>query len=488
MKDTSRPLVVVANRLPVSRSGDAWRLSSGGLVTALAPIMSRAKGAWVGWDGGTEGVPSSAPDLPMKLVPIALERAELNGYYHGFSNRTVWPLFHDLIQPARFDRTWWRHYVEANERFATATVKLLKRMSGDPVVWVQDYHLMLVPKMLREHSDVPIMFFLHIPFPPPELFSRLPWRAELLEGLLGADVVSFHTDRYRKNFARTCGRILSEATVSGRHVSMNGRNTLTSAHPISIDANDFGGVAKSDRVASELEVLRRQFVGKQVLLGVDRLDYTKGIPERLEAFEQLLERRADLRGKVALVQIAVPSRGSVREYRDLRVAVEQLVGRINGRFTEPGGDVPIHYIHRGVPRERLVAYYGLADVMLVTPLKDGMNLVAKEYVVSQGAVGGSGRLVLSEFTGAALELKEAVACNPFDIDGLSRALEDALDVSPEEGRRRLTAMCRRVTKNDVHRWADDSLADLGSISVASPPARRAEARVGPVDRRRRPKG
>lgn len=460
----SRPLVVVANRLPVSRSGDSWRLSSGGLVTALAPIMSRAKGAWVGWDGGTEGVPGSVPELPMRLVPITLERAELNGYYHGFSNRAVWPLFHDLIQPARFERTWWRHYVEANERFADAAAKVLRRMSGNPVVWVQDYHLLLVPEMLRKRSDAPILFFLHIPFPPPELFSRLPWRDEILQGLLGADVVSFHTDRYRKNFVRTCGRLLSDVSASGRQLALpEGRSVLTSAHPISIDAGDFSDVARSERVERELGVLRRQFVGKQVLLGVDRLDYTKGIPERLEAFEQLLERRSDLRGKITLVQIAVPSRGSVREYRDLRVAVEQVVGRINGRFTEPGGDVPIHYIHRGVARERLVAYYCLADVMVVTPLKDGMNLVAKEYVVSQGSVRGSGRLVLSEFTGAALELKEAVSCNPFDVDGLARALEDALEMPQEEGRKRLTAMSKRVERNDVHRWADDSLADLASL-------------------------
>ncbi len=470
-KAAGRPLVVVANRLPVSRSGDSWRLSSGGLVTALAPIMSRAKGAWVGWDGGTEGVPGSAPDLPMKLVPITLGRAQLNGYYHGFSNRTVWPLFHDLIQPASFERTWWRHYVEVNERFAAATQKLLRRMGGDPIVWVQDYHLMLVPEMLRTGSDAPIMFFLHIPFPPPELFSRLPWRADILNGLLGADVVSFHTDRYRKNFVRTCGRVVPDTQVGGRNVTLgNGRMVVTAAHPISIDADDFAGTARSDRVAAELDVLRKQFLGKQVLLGVDRLDYTKGIPERLEAFEQLLERRSDLRGKIALVQIAVPSRGSVREYRDLRATVEQMVGRINGRFTEPGGDVPVHYIHRGVPRERLVAYYCLADVMVITPLKDGMNLVAKEYVVSQGAVRGSGRLVLSEFTGAALELKEAVSCNPFDVDGVARALEDALELPREEGRKRLAAMSRRVARNDVHRWADDSLADLEAIG--SSPSRK----------------
>lgn len=398
----------------------------------------------------------------MELVPVELDRTELNAYYHGFSNRTVWPLFHDLIEPARFERTWWSHYVEVNERFAAAATKQLKRMDDEAIVWIHDYHLMLVPSMMRAAFDGRIMFFLHIPFPPPELFSRLPWRSEVLEGLLGADVVSFHTDRYRKNFVRTCGRVLEGVRVSGRHITTaDGRKVLTSSHPISIDAEEFSSLATSDAVTTKLTSLREQFSGRKVLLGVDRLDYTKGIPERLEAFEQLLEKRPDLRREVALVQIAVPSRGAVREYRELRSRVEEIVGRINGRFTEPGEDVPIHYIHRGISRERLIAYYTSADVMMVTPLKDGMNLVAKEYVVCQGAAGGCGTLVLSEFTGAALELKEAVPCNPFDVDGLRRSIESALEVDLDDARKRMRSMARRVVRHDVHRWASDMLADLG---------------------------
>ncbi|MGI8773984.1 MAG: alpha,alpha-trehalose-phosphate synthase (UDP-forming) [Actinomycetota bacterium] len=463
------PLVVVANRLPVARSGDSWKRASGGLVTALAPIMERAKGAWIGWDDGSSGVPANVPDLSMKIVPVPLERALVNGYYHGFSNRTIWPLFHDLIQPPRFERTWWRHYQEANEHFARATIKQLKKMGPDATVWIHDYHLMLVPQMIRSKVEARILFFLHIPFPPPELFSRLPWRGAILEGLLGADVVGFHTDRYRKNFVRTCGRVLPDTQASGARVALpDGRMVNSSAHAISIDAQEFADAATTDRVKQEVETLRRQFAGKKVMLGVDRLDYTKGIPERLEAFEQLLEERSDLRGEIVLVQIAVPSRASVREYRELRGRVEQSVGRINGRFTEPGGDVPVHFLHRPVSRDRLVAYYSLADVMVITPLKDGMNLVAKEYVTCQGAVGGSGVLVLSEFTGAALELKGAVSCNPFDVDGLARALEVALELDPAEARKRMGTMARRVTKHDVHRWAAEMLADAGSSKRALP--------------------
>lgn len=454
-----RSLIVVANRLPVSHSGKVWKPSSGGLVTALLPIMARSHGSWIGWDGGSTGVPRSIADTDVRLATVHLERSEVAGFYHGFSNRTVWPLFHDLIEPARFERSWWSDYVTVNERFAQSALKQVRKSAADPIVWIHDYHLMLVPRLLRDLRPTRSLFFLHIPFPPPELFARLPWREDILRGLLGADAVSFHTERYRKNFVRTCGRLLDDVRITGSRITTgDGRTVMTAAHPISIDAAEFSDMARSDAVQRGLAGLRGQFEGRTVLLGVDRLDYTKGILERLQAFEQLLDRRSDLRRELVLVQIAVPSRSSVREYRELRERVEQSVGRINGRFTEPGRDVPVHYIHRGVPRERLVAYYCLADVMLVTPLKDGMNLVAKEYVTSQAAVDGGGSLLLSEFTGAALELKQAISCNPFDIDGLSRAMESALEADEVERRRGIKAMAARVTKNDVHRWATDVLS------------------------------
>jgi trehalose 6-phosphate synthase len=424
--------------------------------------MARATGSWVGWDGGAADLPQKVPGMPIRMRSVNLSRPELNGYYHGFSNRTIWPLFHDLIQPARFERSWWRQYVQVNERFAKRTAEALKRLE-DPVVWIQDYHLLLVPGLLREISEAPISFFLHIPWPPPELFTRLPWRAEIIQRMLGADVISFHTERYRNNFVRTCGRVLPDLQIQGRKIKLpDGHVTSTSAHPISIDVEDFATTAGGAEVDAELNKLRRQFEGRHVFLGVDRLDYTKGIPERLEAFELFLERRPDLRSKVVLVQIAVPSRSSVREYRELRERVEQSVGRINGRFTEPGHDVPVHYLHRGVSRARLIAFYRLADVMVVTPLKDGMNLVCKEYVACQSATSGTGTLILSEFAGASLELKEALPCNPFDTEGLAQVFEEAHRLPVEERVERLSTMGRYLARHDVHRWVRDQMADVNA--------------------------
>jgi len=448
-------LVVVSNRLPVQRAGSIWRASAGGLVTALRPVVARRRTTWVGWDGGSRDLPESLPGTDAGLEPVALSRDTARGYYDGFANATLWPLFHNLVGTPEYDNRWWACYQRANEAMAAATAKITVDPASD-LVWVHDYHLMLMPQMLREAGLTRIRFFLHIPWPAPELFSRLPWRAELLRGLLGAEVLSFHTERYRKNFVRSCGRILAdEVTVRGKNLELaDGRVVRTAANPISIDVEEFTTDVQTPEVSRRLEQLRRQFEGRHVMLGVDRLDYTKGILERLLAFERLLERRADLRGKLALAQVAVPSRGGVRQYQQLREQVELTIGRINGRFTEPGQDVPVHYFHRGVPRASLLAYYQLADQMLVTPLEDGMNLVAKEYVVVSYAGGRpDGALVLSEFTGAASELREAFLCNPFDIEGTSRVMEDVLASDARDRHRRIRLMARRVRRADIHRWA-----------------------------------
>ncbi|MGN6130642.1 MAG: alpha,alpha-trehalose-phosphate synthase (UDP-forming) [Nocardioidaceae bacterium] len=452
-------LVVVSNRLPVQRSGTRWTLSSGGLVTALRPVVGRRPTRWVGWDGGSQSLPTTLPDTEVELAPVSLSRADVRDYYDGFANATLWPLFHDLVGTPTFDRSWWEAYERTNRAFAEATTAAAEDLER-PVVWVHDYHLMLVPGLLREAGAADVRFFLHIPWPAPELFARLPWREQLLRGLLGADRLSFHTERYRKNFARSCGRILpDEVTVRGNAIEYDGRVVRTVANPIAIDTDEFASAAVSPAVDRRLARLRKQFGERAVLLGVDRLDYTKGIPERLEAFERLLERREDLQGRIALAQIAIPSRGNVAQYRALREHVEQLIGRINGRFTRPGSDVPVHYLHRGVPREDLLAYYRLADLMLVTPLEDGMNLVAKEFVVVQHAGAGSGALVLSEFTGAATELTAAFSCNPFDVEGVSRVLETAYESDPQDRRDRLARLSRRVHRHDIHRWAGIELAE-----------------------------
>ena len=449
-------VVAYANRLPVTGRRGALKPAAGGLVTALRPALEQRRGAWVGWDGGIASLPRRVEGLDVDLLPVPLSRSEVADYYHGFSNRTLWPLLHGWVEPPAFDRSWWRAYSEVNERFASVETP------RGAIHWVHDYHLMLLPGLLRaRHRDAPIGFFLHTPFASSELWRRLPWRAQLIEGLLGADVVSFHTTEYRDHFLRSCWRSRDDVVVEGTTVTApDGRRVRAEVHPISIDARDYAARTSHDDVERCLRPLRDQFAGRRLLLGVDRLDYTKGILERLLAVELLLEQRKDLRRTLTLVQIAVPSRGEVREYASLRRHVEEAVGRINGRFSEPGHDVPVHYLYRGVTPERLLAYYRAADVCLVTPLQDGMNLVAKEYVTVQGAAEGAGALVLSEFTGAAEELGEAITCNPWDVDGLATAIAHALDLQEDDRRTRIADMASSVREHDVFWWVSQELGAL----------------------------
>ena len=465
----NRPVVAVANRLPVQQGDDGWELSPGGLVTALRPVMSTHRGAWVGWDGGTRGMPQALPDSSIQLMPIGLSAAQVRGYYHGFANATLWPLMHNSIEKPRLERAWWFAYRDVNAIFAERVVAALDA-APDALAWVHDYHLMLVPQLIRgRRPDQPVGFFLHVPWPSPDIFARLPWREQILTGLLGADVVSFHTDEYRGNFLRSCARLLSDSGIEVRGTSVvmpDGRVVTASTAPISIDAAEFAAHATNPDTGNEIEALAEQFIGRTVLLGVDRLDYTKGIVERLLAMEQLLERNPELRTGLVFLQVAVPSRDDVREYRQLRSAVEQHIGRINGKFTEPGGDVPVHYLYRSLSQQQLAAYYAIADALLVTPLIDGMNLVCKEYVTVQQARRGSGVLVLSEFTGAAVELPQAVLCNPFDVEGLSYRIEQALRLSDTDRRSALATMAERVRTHDVHRWVTDQLTEIAARGPA----------------------
>jgi trehalose 6-phosphate synthase len=465
-----RPVIAVANRLPVQQGDDGWELSPGGLVTALRPVMATRPGAWVGWDGGTRGMPAMVPNSGIRLLPIALSAAQVRDYYRGFSNATMWPLLHDAIEKPRFERAWWRAYQEVNRLFAERAMSALDERP-DAIAWVHDYQLMLVPQLLRDrHADQPIGFFLHVPWPSPVIYARLPWREQVLRGLLGADVVGFHTDEYRANFLRSCVRQLSDSGIEVRGSSVvlpDGRAVATVTAPISIDAAEFAASATDPAVKDDVTALEEQFSGRTLLLGADRLDYTKGIVERLLAVEMLLERNPALRTSLAFLQIAMPSRDDVREYRQLRSTVEQHVGRINGRFTEPGNDVPVHYLYRGLSRQQLSAYYAFADAMLVTPLIDGMNLVCKEYVTVQQAHGGSGVLILSEFTGAAVELSQAVLCNPFDVEGLSYRIDHALALAPDARRKALAAMAEQVRAHDVHDWVSAQLTMIASRGAAT---------------------
>lgn len=457
------PLVLVANRLPLARHGGVWRPSTGGLVTALTPVVARVGGSWVGWDEDAGGVPARVEGLNVDLHAVDLEPDLVEGYYHGFTNRTLWPLFHDLVVQPVIDRSWWRSYETVSRRFADTVSEVITASPTPPTVWIQDYHLLLLPQLLRDRfPDLRIGMFLHIPFPAPELFARLPWRESLLDGMLAADSLGFHTTQYRENFLRTVQRIMPDATVLGDSIMReDGRRVRALSHPISIDAADFSALAREEATDTEVAALREQFGDRKVMLSVDRLDYTKGIRHRLQALELLLEQRPHLRGQFVFVQIAVPSRDDVEEYRRLRTQVETEVGRINGRFTEPGHDVPVHYLHRSIDRTRLAAYYRIADVMCVTPLKDGMNLVAKEFVTVRDATDGDGVLVLSEFCGTAHEFgHDAIRCNPFDVEGLATLLEGALELRPDDRRERIARMAQVVRDNDVFRWVSDELAAI----------------------------
>ncbi|MEX0757868.1 MAG: trehalose-6-phosphate synthase, partial [Acidimicrobiia bacterium] len=397
-QSASDQLVVVANRLPVrlDESTGRWETSPGGLVSALAPVLRQRQGTWIGWPGipDQEMQPFTVDEIDQ--IPVMLTSGEITDYYEGFCNGTVWPLYHDAIRPVEIHRHWWRPYQEVNRRFAQTAAETA---TDGASVWIQDYQLQLVPEMLHlARPDLRIGFFLHIPFPPVEIFGRLPWRQEVVRGLLGADVVGFHTRQSMMNFARAA-RTYGDASGPAEALSFAEHTTRAEVLPISIDFDDFESVASSPSTRSAVDDLRAE-LGEpdHVLLGVDRLDYTKGIDLRLRAFESLLENRPDLHGRIVLVQVAVPSREAVGEYQTIRRNVEEYVGRINGSFGRSDW-TPVRYYYRGLDREDLIAHYAAADVLLVTPLRDGMNLVAKEYVACR--TDETGVLVLSEFAGAA---------------------------------------------------------------------------------------
>jgi trehalose 6-phosphate synthase len=465
--------VVVANRLPVDQERlpdgtTAWKRSPGGLVTALEPLLRRQRGAWVGWAGIAEeeidfdDEPIVQEDL--ELRPVRLSADDIAQYYEGFSNATLWPLYHDVIVKPIYHREWWERYVEVNRRFAEATSRAA---AEGATVWVQDYQLQLVPKMLREpRPDLTIGFFLHIPFPPVELFMQLPWRTEIIEGLLGADLVGFHLAGGAQNFLFLSRRLIGVNTSRGSvgvrsrygEVELGSRVVRVGAFPISIDSGALDQAARHRDVRHRAREIRAELGNpRKVLLGVDRLDYTKGIDVRLHAFSELLAEGRAKRDDTVLIQLATPSRERVESYQILRNDIERQVGHINGEYAEVGHPV-VHYLHRPVPRNELIAYFVAADVMLVTPLRDGMNLVAKEYVACRSDLGGA--LVLSEFTGAAAELRQAYLVNPHDLEGVKDAIEAALSQPVEEGRRRMRSLRRQVLAHDVDRWARSFLEAL----------------------------
>lgn len=460
-------LVIVANRLPVDRVTDAdgnpaWRTSPGGLVTALEPVMRANDGAWIGWPGGTETDLEPFVDDGLSLVPVSLSAEEVEEFYEGFSNATLWPLYHDVVAKPEFHREWWEAYVNVNERFAAKAADVA---AEGATVWVQDYQLQLVPQMLRElRPDVRIGFYLHIPFPPMELFAQLPWRRQILEGLLGADLIGFQLGGGAANFVRLVRSRVGHKTVRDTIHLPDGREVRAAAYPISIDAAGFQELARSEPVVTRAAEIREALGNPhKVFLGIDRLDYTKGIHARLRAFGELVADGDLTVDDAVFVQVATPSRERVEQYRVLRDELDQLVGRINGDLGRIGLPV-ISYLHSSYPREEMAALYRAADIMVVTPYRDGQNLVAKEFVACR--IDNDGALVLSEFAGAADELRQAWVVNPHDLNGMKAALLDAYNASPKELRQRMRAMRKHVMTHDVKKWADTFLDDLQSPSHA----------------------
>jgi trehalose 6-phosphate synthase/phosphatase len=444
---TAPPIAIASNRLPFSfqrtSKGLERRHSPGGLVAALEPMLSKRGGTWVGWPGI---VPRAGENIDTGgasygIAPVLLSESEVARYYHGFSNRTLWPLFHSMSDRARFDGRDYEAYAKVNERFADA---VLESAPDAGLVWLHDYHLMLAPRRIRAKSaERPLAFFLHIPFPPYDMFRLLPWAREILRSVLACDLVGLHVNGYAENFLDCAERVLgARVHRETKCVEYGDRTTRVEAFPIGIEFDTF------EKLAHEAPATR-EIREERVVLGADRLDYTKGIPERIRAFARLLERFPDLREKVVLLQLAVPSRSQVYEYRELKREIDELVGNVNGRFATASWS-PVRYLYRSYRHEQLAALYRDADVALVTPLRDGMNLVAKEFVACQ--VADPGVLVLSTLAGAADTMREAVLVNPYDIDGTALAIHRALGMDVNERAARISALRAREREHDLDAW------------------------------------
>ncbi len=462
-------IIIVSNRLPVTVAKREGRLlfnpSAGGLATGLGSFYRERDGLWLGWPGiSLESARGREEEIIQKLEalscrPVFLSQRQIENYYYGFSNKTLWPLFHYFLQYAVFDQKLWEAYRRVNRVFCEEVCRVADE---DSVIWVHDYQLLLLPGMLRERlPEAQIGFFLHIPFPSFEIFRVLPWREEILRGLLGADLVGFHTFDYVRHFVSSVRRILGYEHSLGLITTEN-RIIRVDAFPLGIDYERFSQSHTQKDVGQEIRRLRRRVGERRVILSVDRLDYTKGIAQRLKAYDRLLEKYPQYREKVVLILVAVPSRTRVEHYMLLKREVDELIGRINGRHGVFGW-TPIWYLYRSVPFHTLAALYYLADIALVTPMRDGMNLIAKEFVAT--TPDDRGVLVLSEMAGAAAELGEAIIINPYDLNRMTEAMREALEMPREEKRERNALMKRRLRRYDVHRWAQEFMEKLDEIKA-----------------------
>ena len=459
-----RRVVMISNRLPfvLERANGSWtvREGSGGLVTALAPVLRNRGGMWIGWPGAQGGddidaiVEEASRDAGYTMKGVHLTDEEVSGFYVGMSNEVIWPLFHDLQSMCHFEPAYWETYRAVNGKFADLIAEHTKR---NDFIWVHDYHLFAVARELRARNvQSSLGFFLHIPFPPLDIFLKLPWRTELMRAVLDYDLIGLQTLRDRRNFINCVRSLVDGARVTGsgpvQEIHVGKRSIRVGVFPISIDFSAFEGIADSRTVADEAWYIHEHIPNGKIILGIDRLDYTKGIPLRLRAYDRFLADHPELHGQTTLVQVVVPSRRSIPRYRDLKIEIERLVGDINGRYTRSGW-VPIHYIHRSLERTELFAYYRTAEILLVTPLKDGMNLVAKEYCAAN--IEGSGSLIISEFAGTAAQLQNgAILINPNHIEQVAEAIHQAYVMKADERKKRMRKMRSAVRRYDIFRWTN----------------------------------
>jgi trehalose 6-phosphate synthase/phosphatase len=460
-------LVIASNRLPIilERIEGKWQLKpgSGGLVTAMAPVLRNRGGLWIGWPGTQvyediqKPMSIASRNAGYSMKPILLNQDKVDLYYRGMANEVIWPLFHDLQSYCNFDPAYWRAYSNVNEKFA----KVISDSTGsEDFIWVHDYHLMKVAQELRRlNVQSKTGFFLHTPFPPLDIFLKLPWRLQLLRALLAYDMIGFQTLRDRRNFVNCLRTLTKGIRTKGKglvqRLKLGDRNIHVGSFPISIDFNEFSNLAKSKEVADHAWYIHEDLSNFKIILGIDRLDYTKGILNRIKAFRNALQRYPQIRHKVTLIQVVVPSRRTIPMYQELKTSIERLISEVNGQFTSSGW-VPIHYIHRSLTKTELLAYYRTAEIALITPLKDGMNLVAKEYCASN--VDGKGALILSEFAGAASELhKNAILVNPYNIEEVADAIYFAYKMKNKERKVRMKKLRRRIRRHDIYWWVNSYL-------------------------------
>ena len=480
-------LIVVSNRLPFALDSigeDLWTVTpaTGGLVSAIEPVLRERGGTWIGWPGSVGEIPAkplakARRNAGYKIVPVALSETERDEFYYGYSNQVIWPLFHDLQNFCNFEPAYWQAYKEVNKHYADA---IARSAQPDDFIWVHDYHLMYVAQALRERSQSQnlsaLTFFLHIPFPPYDIFSKLPQQQGLLRALLQFDLLGFQTRRDVRNFMQCVRRVISDAKVVPRRglqlIRFEKREIRVGHFPIGIDFQSFENRASVDTVTRKSEELRAAFPDCQLILGSDRLDYSKGIPERLRAFRTALDRYPELRGRVVLIQVVVPSRVQIPRYHEFKNRIDRLVGDINGRFSTNTW-LPVQYHFRSLDRDDLLAHYRACDIAFVTPLKDGMNLVAKEYCACR--IEEDGVLVLSQFAGAAEQLKPgAVLVNPYDVEQMAETILGAFRMSQAERTLRMKRMRRIVRTENVFWWVDSFLK--AGAKLAPQPERVARAR------------